>query len=115
MITIFIIFTSTINNNIKQDSLINKEKTEDKWFGFDKIHHFFYSAAISGLSFHLLHCKYNLSSEQTIPISISSTLILGVAKECYDLKNKHHFSYKDLTFDILGIITGYIIFMRGYD
>ena len=99
---------------IKKDtSIVNKE--EDRWFGFDKIHHFFYSVALTELCFHTLHCRYHLSTEKAIPISISSTLIACIAKEFYDLKKKNHFSYKDLTFDILRILTGYLIFMREYD
>jgi uncharacterized protein YfiM (DUF2279 family) len=87
------------------------EQYEDEWFGVDKFHHFAYSLGTTALMFHVYHCQLNNPTPGSQILSISTTALLGISKELYDkFCKKTLFSYKDLTFDILGITTAVLFF-----
>jgi len=69
----------------------------DSWFGVDKIKHFFLSAFIESVSYSALQAAG----------AIGVSAAFGVGRE---LKNKrtpgNWFSYRDLTWDALGIAAG---------
>ncbi len=106
-------------SNIETTSDTSKIKlsnygVKDKWLGIDKLHHFYYSASLTGLSYFAIHNMLKLDNNNrnlTRLISGSSVLTLGILKELYD---KNHsstgFSYKDLTFDFMGVLSGILIF-----
>ncbi|HFD04796.1 MAG TPA: DUF2279 domain-containing protein [Firmicutes bacterium] len=87
---------------------------KDSWVSIDKLHHFYYSASLTGLSYltahYLLKCD-NGDKNLTRLISGSSVLTLGLIKELYDRTHSSTgFSYKDLTFDFIGVISGLVLF-----
>ncbi|MDD2890204.1 MAG: hypothetical protein PHE49_06145 [bacterium] len=87
------------------------EPYEDEWFAIDKFHHFAYSLGTTALIFHVYHCQLNNPTPGAQMLSISTTALFGIGKEVYDkFYKKTLFSYKDLTFDILGITTAVLFF-----
>lgn len=96
--------------NARQASLL---QSTDKWFAWDKFHHFSYSLGITGLSYHIYHCQFGNPNPGARYFSISITAFTGVGKEVYDKYcKKTVFSYKDLTADAVGIIIGTLLFTR---
>lgn len=90
-----------------------KKQDGDKWLGIDKFHHFTYSFGITGIAYHIYHCRLENSSGDAKVFSASLTAVLGLSKECYDkLGRKGLFSWKDLFFDALGISTAAILLAR---
>ncbi|MDD5529024.1 MAG: DUF2279 domain-containing protein [bacterium] len=87
------------------------EQYEDEWFTIDKFHHFSYSFGATALIFHVYHCQLNNPTPGAQMLSISTTALFGIGKEVYDkFCKKTLFSYKDLTFDVLGITTAVLLF-----
>ena len=87
---------------------------EDKWFAMDKFWHWAMSFSLTGSTYHLAYIR--LEQEQTMALveAISSTLFFGILKEFYDLYTYGLFSYKDIIYDLLGIICGYFVFIHTY-
>jgi uncharacterized protein YfiM (DUF2279 family) len=87
------------------------EQYEDEWFGIDKFHHFAYSFGTTALIFHVYHCQLHNPNPGAQMFSISTTALFGISKELYDrFCRKTIFSYKDITFDVLGIATAAMFF-----
>lgn len=85
--------------------------TADDWLAKDKLAHLTVSMAAVGFSNHILAFESNNTGGQARAGSISFTLSLGLVKEIHDgTKKDNHFSFKDLTADILGIMIGAAIF-----
>jgi uncharacterized protein YfiM (DUF2279 family) len=84
---------------------------EDKWIGMDKFWHWAMAFALTGSSYHLIHNQINISDPAAMTISLSGTLFFSILKEVYDLFSYGLFSYKDLCYDIMGMATGYIVFI----
>lgn len=112
IIVIIVLWSKEANLTIPvSDSLTRKY--EDKWFTSDKYLHFYYSVAITGLSYHLYHCQFNNPNPGARYFSISLASVTGIGKELYDkYYRKGKFSYKDLTADVMGIIIGALLFTR---
>lgn len=94
--------------------VLSHYRVKDRWIGFDKLHHFYYSASLTGLSYlaahYMLKCD-NGDKNLTRLISGSSVLTLGIVKELYDRTHSSTgFSYKDLTFDFIGVVSGLMLF-----
>ncbi|MEO0293764.1 MAG: hypothetical protein ABIN61_06040 [candidate division WOR-3 bacterium] len=104
MFLIFSLFISSYSE-IKPDSLLKLKK--DDWFSEDKFLHFAHSAVISS-SIYLITNNINRSNNKTsFYISFSISSLLGISKEIKDSKEKDNFaSYKDLVFDLAGILFG---------
>jgi uncharacterized protein YfiM (DUF2279 family) len=100
--------------NPMDDFDANPQSPQDNWFGMDKFWHWLLSFSLVGSSYQLIHNRLDISDPEALIISVSSTFGLGVLKELYDLWQYHLFSYKDLVYDILGIITGYMIFVMDW-
>ena len=94
------------------DSVSNlSPKPIDKWFAQDKLHHLSYSMGITGLSYHIYHCKFNNPDPGAKYFSISIATTTAFGKELYDRYcKKSNFSYKDLIVDAVGIIIGVWLF-----
>lgn len=82
----------------------------DPWFSGDKFLHFYFSAATTGLSYHVYAGQLGRDHDKGRILSVSLTSLIGIGKELYDLKKKRHFSWKDLAWDGLGIAVGYLAF-----
>jgi uncharacterized protein YfiM (DUF2279 family) len=100
--------------NPMDDFDANPQSPQDNWIGMDKFWHWLLSFSLVGSSYHLIHNQLDISDPEALIISVSSTFGLGVLKELYDLWQYHLFSYKDLIYDILGIVTGYVIFVMDW-
>jgi uncharacterized protein YfiM (DUF2279 family) len=86
--------------------------TRDSWFGIDKIKHFFISAFIESVSYSALQAaKVNHRPAMTGAVGVSAAF--GVARELHDRRTPgNHFSYRDLTWDALGIGAGAVMLNR---
>jgi uncharacterized protein YfiM (DUF2279 family) len=81
----------------------------DRWFGIDKLKHFFMSAFIESVSYSALQAaRVNHRAAMTGAIGI--TAAFGIAREIHDSRNpKNHFSVKDLSWDALGAGAGVVL------
>ncbi len=120
---ISLIFTSIIfcddktDNTFSEDSStikLNRYNIDDKWLSYDKLHHFYYSASLTGLSYLSIHYILKIDNNNknlSRTLSGCSVLSLGIVKELIDRTHSSTgFSYKDLTFDLIGVLTGLILF-----
>ncbi len=73
----------------------------DKWFGSDKLKHFFLSAFIESVSYSALRAA-NVRHGPALVAASTITLGAGVGKELYDRRSYGLFSVKDLTWDVAG-------------
>ena len=86
--------------------------SKDNWIGKDKLFHFFGCGLISTiLCFIAVYFSY--SKVEIAIFSLSTVLFISVAKEYYDcIKTKSTgFSYKDITWGIVGGILGIVPFI----
>lgn len=74
--------------------------SKDKWFGNDKVAHF----GMATIGIKLLR---NLHTPWQWIIIIA--VVVSVGKEIYDIFRSDGFSYKDLPYDLFGIVLGFII------
>jgi putative lipoprotein len=81
----------------------------DSWFGIDKIKHFFISAFIESVSYSALQAT-GVQRKSALTGAIGVTAALGVARELHDKRTPgNRFSYRDLTWDALGITAGAVM------
>lgn len=84
----------------------------DKWLAEDKFWHFSVSLALVGSSYHLIKCRLKEEEDIATIFSLGGAFSLGMIKELWDRKKpKGHFSYRDLVYDLLGIVVGYFLFI----
>lgn len=99
------------NYQLKEDSL-KKRIYKDNWFGEDKFFHFSISSLLVGSSYHLLKCRLKRDEKSSTSFSLTTTFLIGIGKELYDKRiKKEFFSYKDLIYNLLGILCGYFLFI----
>jgi uncharacterized protein YfiM (DUF2279 family) len=78
----------------------------DSWFGIDKIKHFFMSAFIESVSYSVLQAAH-VKRRPALTGAIGVTAAIGIAREIHDKRTPGNwFSYRDLTWDALGIGAG---------
>jgi uncharacterized protein YfiM (DUF2279 family) len=85
----------------------------DPWFGFDKLEHFAASLIIQSWAHTTLRAagwKYGPASYGAAAVTATA----GIGKEIWDRHHHGDFSYRDLTADGVGLITGAIA-MRQID
>ncbi len=84
---------------------VSRAQTEDPWLGPDKALHFSVSAAIAGGGYGVTAA---LDQDRPLRFAIGGALGVGagVAKELLDLAGSGDPSWKDLTWDLLGVATG---------
>ena len=107
------------NNRIQTPQLLDDfdnepTKDEDNWIGMDKFWHWALAFTLTGSTYHLVHNQLNIKDPSSAIIAISSTFGFSVLKEFYDLATYGLFSFKDLCYDILGITTGYFVFVMSW-
>ena len=103
-----------VKNAIVSDTEKILKPVKDQWFSQDKFLHFYFSASITGLTYHLYVCRLNKDEDAGKIYSVSITALLSLGKEIYDKKKKGHFSWKDLCWDGLGLAVGYFAFIHDY-
>lgn len=85
----------------------------DSWLTRDKRLHLVVSAAMVGVSHHLLHDRWHCQAEESQYISVSVTGLAGLLKEFSDRRRvPPTCSYKDLIADGLGVLVGILVFAR---
>jgi putative lipoprotein len=78
----------------------------DSWFGIDKLKHFFMSAFIESLTYSGLQAA-RANHRAAMGGAIGVTMAIGVGREIHDSRNpKNIFSFKDLTWDAIGVGAG---------
>jgi uncharacterized protein YfiM (DUF2279 family) len=94
-----------------QPSLENRG--DDPWFAVDKAQHLAFSFLWTLGTQYAIVNKVGLSERRALPISISVSALVGLAKEMYDLRMgpPHVFSFRDLAANAVGILlaTGFIL------
>lgn len=81
------------------------QQAEDKWFAIDKAKHVAFSFLWTLGTQYTAVNKGGLSEHRALPISVTSSALIGVTKEYYDLKaGTGHFSRRDLVADAVGIL-----------
>jgi uncharacterized protein YfiM (DUF2279 family) len=86
--------------------------TRDSWFGIDKIKHFFISAFIESVSYSALQAA-RVDRRPAMAGAIGVSAAFGVARELHDKRTPgNHFSYRDLTWDAVGIGAGAVMLKR---
>ncbi|MCX7837619.1 MAG: hypothetical protein N2323_06730 [candidate division WOR-3 bacterium] len=112
IILFFLLNSNNLKVNCQEDSL-KKIVYKDNWFGEDKLFHFSVSSLLIGSTYHLLKCRLKKDNKLSTYFSLTGTFFLGISKEVYDKKiKKEIFSYKDLIYDLLGILFGYFLFIH---
>jgi uncharacterized protein YfiM (DUF2279 family) len=87
----------------------------DPWFGEDKFWHWAFSLTLVGSTYHLTHCRLEASQSMATGIALSFSLGSGLFKEFWDLKKPEgRFSYRDLIYDGLGVMMGYLLFIHPF-
>jgi putative lipoprotein len=86
--------------------------TRDSWFGIDKIKHFFISAFIESVSYSALQAA-RVDRRPAMAGAIGISAAFGVGRELHDKRTPgNHFSYRDLTWDAVGIGAGAVMLKR---
>jgi len=79
--------------------------TSDPWLGRDKMQHLAFSFLLTVGSQYVLVNKSGRTEMQALPLSVSGTAAVGLAKELYDRhKPRGFFSTRDLVADGVGIL-----------
>jgi len=80
------------------------ERRQDQWLGKDKFDHALASTGLVAAQFYFLHRELEWSRSQSRRLAVSSTLMLGFAKEVYDQASRRGTaSWKDILADGVGI------------
>jgi putative lipoprotein len=88
-----------------------KEHARDRWFGPDKLQHFFASAFVQSLSYGVLRRAGAEQGAALTGASLTSALA-GVGKEVHDRHTKGEFSLRDLTWDVAGAGSASVLLVR---
>ena len=92
-------------------SLFPSGGTSDRWFGSDKIQHFFTSAFVQSMSYGALRST-GLGHGAAIAGASATTAAVGVGKEWRDRNVKGDFSARDLAWDAAGAGAATILLVR---
>ena len=81
----------------------------DSWFGIDKIKHFFMSAFIESVTYSALQAAH-VNRRPALGGAIGVSAAFGIAREIHDKRTPGNwFSYRDLTWDAVGIGAGAVL------
>jgi len=84
-------------------------RIHDPWLARDKAKHFLASALLTGSATYVALHRWGMHRDESQMFGIGFAFSLGVIKEISDWKRPvGHFSWKDLSFDILGIGVGFL-------
>jgi len=82
----------------------------DRWFGVDKIKHFFMSAFVTSVSYSALQAA-GANRRTAMTGAVGASISLGVARELYNRRTTQ-FSFKDLSWDAAGTATAAVMLSR---
>jgi uncharacterized protein YfiM (DUF2279 family) len=100
LLTIIIVINICFAQGSEADSL----NTPHQSIGFDKIKHAAFSCLWTLSSQYVMVNKSGLSEQEALSYSVSSSALLGLAKELHDVQTKEKsFSWRDLIADGVGI------------
>jgi uncharacterized protein YfiM (DUF2279 family) len=74
----------------------------DRWFGDDKLRHFFLSFAAANLAFGTARLA-GLDRDAALPAALGTGALAGLGKEIDDARRGWHFSARDLVWDAAGL------------
>lgn len=80
----------------------------DRWFAEDKLRHFFLSFAATSFAFSAARSS-GLDRTSALATAATGAAVVGVGKEWYDQRSGGPFSFKDLSWDALGILAGVLL------
>jgi putative lipoprotein len=73
----------------------------DRWFGPDKLKHFFISAFVQSVAYSAVSAT-GAGRQSSLWGATSVTAVYGVAKEIHDRRSRGEFSGRDLVWDAAG-------------
>ena len=76
-------------------------RSDDRWFGADKLKHFFISAFIQSVSYSMLRAADVEHRGSVVGASVA-TAAVGLGKEIHDRRARAEFSVRDLAWDAAG-------------
>lgn len=81
-------------------------RMEDEWLAFDKVQHFAFSFLFTLGTQYIAVNKGGFTEHRALPLSITTSAVIGVTKEYYDLRvgPTQRFSKRDLVADAAGIL-----------
>lgn len=81
-----------------------RAQQKEPWHSADKYSHFTVSALLTAGQFFVLHERAQLSENRALTAAMTSTAVIGIAKEVYDgVSGKGTASVKDVVADFAGI------------
>jgi uracil-DNA glycosylase len=87
----------------------------DRWFGSDKVKHFFTSALIQSLAYSVTQVTTSAPRSSLLLSASVATAVAGVGKEMHDRRSYGHFSVRDLVWDAAGAGTASVMLVRTRD
>ncbi|MEE9571845.1 MAG: hypothetical protein V3W20_02220 [Candidatus Neomarinimicrobiota bacterium] len=110
MKTLVIILLIIINICFTQNSEIDSLTAKHKTVGFDKIQHAAFSCLWTLSSQYVMVNKSGFDEHKALSYSVSSSVLIGLAKELNDLDRKNtHFNWGDIIADGIGIVIAVLI------
>lgn len=83
----------------------------DKWFGTDKVKHFFMSAFVQSATFSAARAA-GASNSGAQGIAFVATGVVGIGREVHDRRRGKIFSVKDLAWDAAGGVSAATLLRR---
>ncbi|MEO7457044.1 MAG: DUF2279 domain-containing protein [Gemmatimonadaceae bacterium] len=83
----------------------------DRWFGSDKLQHFFTSAFVQSVSYGALRAT-GVSHGAALAGASATTAVVGVGKEIHDRDVQGDFSARDLAWDAAGAGAATLLLVR---
>ncbi len=106
IVTIIIIFSICFAQSTESDSLTAKHHT----IGFDKIQHAAVSCLLTLSSQYVMVNKSGFDEEKALSYSVSSSALIGLAKELNDVQaKKQQFNWGDMIANGIGIAIAVLI------
>ena len=87
------------------------EHSGDRWFGPDKLQHFFTSAFVQSAGYGVLR-RAGADNGQALAGASAVTAIAGVGKEVHDRRKRGEFSVRDLVWDAAGAGSASVLLAR---
>jgi uncharacterized protein YfiM (DUF2279 family) len=84
------------------------EWTNDAWFSSDKVQHFFSSFFVQSVSYGGLR-ELRVGHVPSLALASGVTVTIGVGKEVHDSRHQGDPSYKDLAWDLAGLLSASLL------
>ena len=87
---------------VSRSKQIEAQQRGDRWFGEDKLRHFFASYAVAAVGYGSARLV-GIESDAALSLGIGGAVVAGIGKEWVDVRRGGPFSLKDLVYDAAGI------------